>query len=111
MGIADKVTTFTMSDFGRTLKAASGGGSDHGWGNHQLMIGGAVRGQEFYGTFPNLTLGGPNDVGTNGRFIPTTSVDQYGATLAKWFGVSASNMSTVFPNIGRFSNTDLGFMA
>jgi uncharacterized protein (DUF1501 family) len=111
MGIADKVTTFTMSDFGRTLKAASGAGSDHGWGSHQIIIGGAVRGQEFYGTFPNLTLGGPNDVGTNGRFIPTTAVDQYGATLAKWFGVSASNMSTVFPNIGRFSNTDLGFMA
>lgn len=110
MGVADKVTTFTMSDFGRTLKAASGGGSDHGWGNHQLIIGGAVRGQEFYGTFPNHTLGGPNDVSTNGRWIPTTSVDQYGATIAKWFGVSASNMSTVFPNISRFSNTDLGFM-
>lgn len=110
MGIADKVTTFTMSDFGRTLKAASGGGSDHGWGNHQMIIGGAVKGQEFYGEFPNHTLGGPNDVSTNGRWIPTTSVDQYGATLAKWFGVSTSDLATVFPNINRFSTKDLGFM-
>ncbi len=111
MGVANQVTAFTMSDFGRTLKPASGGGSDHGWGSHQMMVGGAVRGQEFYGTFPNQTLGGPNDVSTNGRYIPTTSVDQYGATLAKWFGVAPSDMSTVFPNIGRFSNTDLGFLA
>lgn len=111
LGVSNQVTTFTMSDFGRTLKQASGGGSDHGWGNHQLIMGGAVRGQEFYGEFPNQTLAGPNDLSTNGRWIPTTSVDQYGATLAKWFGVSASNMSTVFPNISRFSNTDLGFLA
>ncbi len=111
MGIADKVTTFTMSDFGRTLKQASGGGSDHGWGNHQMIIGGAVRGQDFYGDFPNHTLGGPSDLSTNGRWIPTTSVDQYGATLAKWFGVSPTNMPTVFPNINRFSNQDLGFLA
>jgi uncharacterized protein (DUF1501 family) len=111
LGLGNQVTMFTMSDFGRTMKQASGGGSDHGWGNHQLIIGGAVRGEEFYGTFPNQTLAGPNDLSTNGRWIPTTSVDQYGATLAKWFGVSASNMATVFPNIGRFSNTDLGFLA
>ncbi|NJR72138.1 MAG: DUF1501 domain-containing protein [Gammaproteobacteria bacterium] len=111
MGVANQVTTFTMSDFGRTLKQASGAGSDHGWGSHQIVLGGAVRGQEFYGTFPNHTLGGPNDVSTNGRWIPTTSVDQYGATLAKWFGVSNADMSTVFPNIRRFSNTDLGFLS
>ena len=110
MGVGNQVTTFTMSDFGRTLKQASGAGSDHGWGNHQIVIGGAVRGQEFYGTFPNHTLGGPNDLSTNGRWIPTTSVDQYGATMAKWFGVSASDMATVFPNINRFSNRDLGFL-
>ena len=111
MGVANLVTTFTMTDFGRTLKQASGGGSDHGWGNHQLMMGGAVKGGDFYGQFPNHTLGGPDDLSTNGRFIPTTSVDQYGATLAKWFGVAPSDLATVFPNIGRFSNTDLGFLA
>lgn len=111
MGVANQVTTFTMTDFGRTLKQASGGGSDHGWGNHQLMMGGAVKGSDFYGKFPNQTLGGPDDVSTNGRFIPTTSVDQYGATLAKWFGVAQSDLATVFPNIGRFSTSDLGFLA
>lgn len=111
MGVANQVTTFTMTDFGRTLKQASGGGSDHGWGNHQLMMGGAVKGGDFYGQFPNHTLGGPDDLSTNGRFIPTTSVDQYGATLAKWFGVAPSDLAIVFPNIGRFSNTDLGFLA
>ena len=111
MGVANQVTTFTMTDFGRTLKQASGGGSDHGWGNHQLMMGGAVKGGDFYGKFPNHTLGGPDDLSTNGRFIPTTSVDQFGATLAKWFGVVPSDLATVFPNIGRFSNTDLGFLA
>ena len=111
MGVANQVTTFTMSDFGRTFKQASGAGSDHGWGSHQIVLGGAVRGQEFYGAFPNHTLGGPNDVSTNGRWIPTTSVDQYGATLAKWFGVSNTDMATVFPNIRRFSNTDLGFLS
>ena len=110
MGVVNQVTTFTMTDFGRTLKQASGGGSDHGWGNHQLMMGGAVKGGDFYGQFPNHTLGGPDDLSTNGRFIPTTSVDQYGATLAKWFGVAASDLATVFPNIGRFSNADLGFL-
>ena len=111
MGVVNQVTTFTMTDFGRTLKQASGGGSDHGWGNHQLMMGGAIKGGDFYGKFPNHTLGGPDDLSTNGRFIPTTSVDQYGATLAKWFGVAASDLATVFPNIGRFSNADLGFLA
>lgn len=111
MGVADKVTTFTMSDFGRTLKQASGSGSDHGWGNHQIVIGGAVKGGDFYGTFPNQTLAGPDDVSTNGRWIPTTSVSQYGATLSKWFGVAQSDMGIVFPNLYRFSKPDIGFMA
>jgi uncharacterized protein (DUF1501 family) len=110
MGVAGQVTTFTMSDFGRTLKQASGGGSDHGWGNHHLIMGGSVNGGDFYGKFPNLALGGPDDVSTNGRWIPTTGVDQYGATLARWFGVAPSDMATVFPNIGRFNTANLGFM-
>jgi uncharacterized protein (DUF1501 family) len=109
MGVASQVTAFTMSDFGRTLKQASGGGSDHGWGNHHLIMGGSVNG-DFYGKFPNQMLGGPDDVSTNGRWIPTTGVAQYGATLARWFGVAQSDMATVFPNIARFSNTNLGFM-
>jgi uncharacterized protein (DUF1501 family) len=111
MGVASQVTTFTMSDFGRTLKQASGGGSDHGWGSHHLVMGGGVNGGDFYGKFPNHALGGPDDVSTNGRFIPTTGVDQYGATLARWFGVAQGDLATVFPNIARFGNTNLGFMA
>jgi len=108
MGVASNVTTFTASDFGRTL-TSNGGGSDHGWGNHQIVMGGAVRGQRTYGTYPSLAINGPNDTGL-GRWIPTTSVDEYSATMAKWFGVSATNMPTVFPNLSRFANPDLGFM-
>jgi uncharacterized protein (DUF1501 family) len=111
LGVANQVTTFTLSDFGRTLKAASGGGSDHAWGNHHLIMGGSVRGGDFYGRFPDLTLGGPDDVSTNGRWIPTTAVDQYAATLARWLGVTAGNLPLVLPNIGRFATSDLGFMA
>lgn len=111
MGVADQVTSFTLSDFGRTLKFASGGGSDHAWGNHHLIMGGAVKGGDFYGRFPDYTLGGPDDVSTNGRWLPTTSVDQYAATLARWLGVSASDLPLVLPNIGRFSSNNLGFMA
>jgi uncharacterized protein (DUF1501 family) len=110
MGVADQVTTFTLSDFGRTLKFASGGGSDHAWGNHHLIMGGAVRGGDFYGRFPDHTLGGQDDVSTNGRWIPTTSVDQYAATLARWLGVAASDLPLVLPNIGRFASSNLGFM-
>jgi uncharacterized protein (DUF1501 family) len=109
MGIADKVTTFTESDFGRTLDS-NGSGSDHGWGNHHLILGGAVKGAELYGTFPTLELGGPDDSGSRGALIPTTSLDQYGGTLAKWFGVDAAGMAKVFPNLGNFATADLGFM-
>lgn len=117
LGVADKVTTFTLSDFGRTLQPAGAGGgvgSDHAWGNHQLIVGGAVRGGDFYGTFPTLALGGPDDTdgGSNprGRWIPTVSVEQYAATLATWYGLSTSDLSAVFPLINRFSTSNLGFM-
>ncbi|RYD39091.1 MAG: DUF1501 domain-containing protein, partial [Verrucomicrobiaceae bacterium] len=109
LNLSEGVTTFTASDFGRTFPT-NGQGSDHGWGTHQLIMGGAVRGQRTYGHFPIHTIGGPDDTST-GRWIPSTSVDEYAATLAKWFGISSTYMSTVFPNLGRFANPDVGFMA
>jgi uncharacterized protein (DUF1501 family) len=108
LGVDGSVTTFTASDFGRTL-ASNGSGSDHGWGNHHLILGGAVRGQAFYGRFPVLAVNGPDDVG-QGRWIPTTSVDEYSATLARWFGVAPGRLADVLPNIGRFATPDLGFL-
>ena len=108
ISISQGVTAFTASDFGRTLPT-NGQGSDHGWGSHHFIVGGAVRGQRTYGKFPTLQVNGPDDTST-GRWIPTTSVDQYSSTLAKWFGVSSSDMATVFPNIGHFATADLGFM-
>ena len=109
MGIADRVTSFTMSDFGRSLQP-SGSGCDHGWGSHHLILGGAVQGGKMYGTFPTLALGGPDDSGTRGTLIPTTSTDQYGATLAAWLGVPANQLGSVFPNLGKFANPNLGFL-
>jgi uncharacterized protein (DUF1501 family) len=105
---AQRVTAFTCSDFGRTFPA-NGQGSDHGWGSHHLIMGGAVNGKQTYGTFPTLTVGGPDDTST-GRWIPTTACDQYFATLATWFGVDSSNLTTVFPNLGRFSSSNLLFI-
>lgn len=118
LGIQDKVTTFTMSDFGRTLQPAGSGagtvGTDHAWGNHQLIVGGSVLGHTLYGTYPTLRLGGPDDTdgGSNprGRWIPTTSVEQYAATLATWYGLSTADLSAVFPLINRFPSTNLGFL-
>ena len=107
-GIASKVTTFTSSDFGRTFPS-NGVGSDHGWGSHHLIMGGGVKGGQTYGKFPALTVGGPDDTST-GRWIPTTAIDQYFATIATWFGVDGGNLATVFPNIGRFATPNLGFM-
>lgn len=125
-GISDKVTLFTMSDFSRTFTPAGTGagvvGSDHAWANHQFVIGGAVNGGDFYGVntsngtpFQNLATNGPDDAdnGTNarGRWIPTTSVEQYAATLARWYGLPEASMTAVFPNYNNFiSNTNLGFM-
>jgi len=109
LGIADQVTLFTASDFGRTLRS-NGDGSDHGWGNHQIVVGGAVKGGDIYGKMPTLVVDGPDDT-SQGRWIPTTSVDEYAATLATWFGVSATDLPTVLPNIGRFAKPNLGFLA
>jgi len=110
LGVQDQVTLFTLSDFGRTLRV-NDGGSDHAWGNHHLLVGGAVQGGATYGTFPNQGLGGPDDTDSDGRWIPTTAVDQYAATLAKWFGVPDADIPAVVPNIARFPTRDLGFMA
>ena len=106
LGVAPQVTTFTASDFGRTYPT-NGSGSDHGWGSHQFVLGGAVQGGRLFGTFPTLAVNGPDDTG-QGRWIPTTSVDEFSATLATWFGVSASDLHTVLPNIGRFAHPNLG---
>lgn len=121
-GLQGRVTTFTESDFGRTLQPSGTGpsvGSDHAWGSHQFVMGGAVKGTDFYGVigpngkvFPDLTFGASNPLDTDGRgrFIPTCSVDQYAATLAQWFGVSLADANTIFPLLNRFPVTDLGFL-
>jgi uncharacterized protein (DUF1501 family) len=109
LGISDRVTLFTASDFSRTFQA-NGGGSDHAWGSHALILGDSVMGGDIYGAYPTIAMGGPEDVG-EGRWVPTTSVDEYSATLAKWYGISSpTDLATVLPNIGRFANPDLGFM-
>ena len=111
IGRSNEVTLFTASDFGRTFKT-NGQGSDHAWGSHHLVMGGAVQGQRTYGAYPVLSVTGPDAVPTSneGRWIPKIAVDQYSATLAKWFGVPASDLATVFPNIDHFTASDLGFM-
>jgi uncharacterized protein (DUF1501 family) len=107
LGVADKVTTFTASDFGRTL-TSNGDGSDHGWGSHHFVMGGAVKGGRYYGTLPSVSVNGPDDVG-QGRLLPTTSVDQLAATLATWMGVSATDLPMVLPQITNYSTRDLGY--
>lgn len=108
--LENQVTTFTMSDFSRTMQPNTDGGTDHAWGGHQLVMGGAVKGGSIYGSYPTLALGGPDDMGTAGRWIPTTSSTQYAATLSKWFGVPAPELGSVFPAIGNFSNPLLSFL-
>lgn len=121
LGMQDKVTTFTASDFGRT-SSANGDGSDHGWGGEHFVLGGAVRGRDIYGELPDLTRGGPDDAGW-GQLIPKLAVDQYAATLARWFGVTESQIDSIFPALnaanprfgaasGGYINSyrDLGFM-
>jgi uncharacterized protein (DUF1501 family) len=118
LGVSSQVTTFTLSDFSRTFKPAGAVaatvGSDHAWGSHQFVMGGSVNGGDFYGAFPDLVVGGNQDAdsggGARGRWIPTTSVDEYASTLAVWYGLSNSDLSVVFPNIGIFPTTNLGFM-
>lgn len=109
MAVANEVTTFTESDFSRTFQPNTNAGTDHGWGGFQYALGGAVQGG-LYGTFPLLDKTGPDSTDSRGRWIPTTSLDQYGATLARWFGVSETDLSTVFPNIANFPSSDMGFM-
>ena len=109
LGVADKVTAFTASDFGRTL-SSNGDGSDHGWGSHHFVIGGGVKGGSIYGQFPTVALGTAEDAG-QGRLIPTIATDQYAGTLAKWFGADASALASALPNLGNFSSQDLGFLA
>ena len=105
------------SNVGCVQPAGSGAsvGSDHAWGNHHFVVGGAVKGGDFYGTYPTLVMGGPDDTdgGSNprGRWIPTTSVEQFAATLSLWYGLSASDLPLVFPLIGRFAAPNLGFMS
>jgi uncharacterized protein (DUF1501 family) len=108
IGAASQVTMFSASEFGRTLDS-NGEGSDHGWGAHQFVAGGAVNGGTMYGTFPTVALLGPDDIG-RGSLLPTTSIDQFHATLAKWFGLSDSDVLDVLPNLGAFSPTYLNFL-
>jgi len=124
-GQSNNVTQFTLSDFGRTLQPSGSGaqsvGSDHAWGSHSFIMGGAVVGGMFYGStrpdgsglpygFPALQVGGPDDTDNRGRWIPTTSVDQYAATLANWYGLATTDRATVFPNLSKFAIANLGFL-
>jgi len=110
LGMAQNVTTFTESDFSRTFQPTTGDGSDHAWGSHHLVLGGAVQGGQIYGRFPMFELGGPDDTDVRGRWIPSTAIDQYGATLCSWFGIPDSALPTIFPNFVNFGSQKLTFL-
>lgn len=110
LGVAQDVTTFTLSDFNRTFRINGNAGTDHAWGGPQFVMGGAVKGGAFYGRYPDLAMGGPDDASDYGAWIPATSFDQYGATLAKWFGVPAAALVQVFPALTAFPVQDVGFL-
>lgn len=110
LALENSVTTFTESDFNRTFGPNGNNGSDHAWGGHHMVMGGAVNGGRMYGTFPNLAIDGPDDVGNRGLWLPTTSVEQYGATMASWFGVNSAQLDQVFPSLVNFPTRNLGFM-
>jgi uncharacterized protein (DUF1501 family) len=110
LNLANQVTAFTCSDFARTFQPNSANGSDHAWGSHHLIMGGAVKGGKIYGTFPTLALGGPDDVGSNGRWIPSTASAQYASTLAQWFGLAPADLPYVLPYLDNFTTNNLGFL-
>jgi len=104
LGLEDCVTSFTISDFARTL-TSNGNGTDHAWGGNAMVMGGAVKGKDLYGNYPELALGSSSEIG-DGIFVPTTSADEYFAELALWFGVSPNDLSLVLPNLGNFYSFD-----
>jgi uncharacterized protein (DUF1501 family) len=111
-GLNDSVVTLNMTDFGRTLRPASGGGSDHAWGNHWFAMGGPVAGGQVLGTFPTLVPGGPDDCDNNkgGRLVPTTSSDQVGAAAMKWIGLPDDKVTAAFPNLANFSQKTINLL-
>jgi uncharacterized protein (DUF1501 family) len=116
VGADANTTTFTASEFGRTLQPNGSAGSDHAWGSHHFVIGtgaskgGSLKGGQFWGQFPSLALGGPDDANTRGTIVPTISVDQYAATMAQWLGVSSANLPSIFPNLVNFPTSNIGFL-
>ena len=110
LGVYNNVTLFTASDFSRTLQFNGSAGTDHAWGGHHFVVGGAVKNGQLYGNFPNLQLNGPDDLDGSGRWVPSTSLSQYAATLASWFGVPSSVLPTILPGLSNFSNPNVGFI-
>ena len=110
LGMTSQVTLFTESEFNRTANANANLGTDHAWGGHHLVLGGAVRGGQTYGTFPQHQLSGPDDAGDRGNWIPTTALDQYAATLGSWFGVPDADLERILPNLRNFPARNLGFV-